>query len=167
VPTAKEFESSVPGGPHHLAIDEEAVRDWILRAYHERRGDDPREAKLADAVRGLLSGPPGGPSAGDYYFEKDPARSVPRFAADLDAVHADLAAAIFQPLLQAAEKRAIQPQAGAPSNTSVFLASLSGPIAVKAGLAETAVCAVLGAALLVLARLGSERLRGLLGEPRR
>ena len=47
---------------HAFAIDEEPLRDWILKAHHTRRKANADCLALTEAVRELLSGPHDGPS---------------------------------------------------------------------------------------------------------
>jgi hypothetical protein len=153
------------GGP--LLIDEAPLRQWVLKAYQERRQTArPVEDDLLEAIRSFLSGPLDGPSHPEqYFFEASPEALLPRLARRLDATAPGLAALVFDPLLGTVQEaeRARRPEL-AP-NLSVYVASLSGPIALKSGIDETIVCALLSTALLALARLGSERVERLRRAP--
>jgi hypothetical protein len=143
----------VAGSSGGIPVDEEPLRAWVLKAYHEKRQGPAGGRRLLDAIRRFLSGPPGGPSVPDrYYFEDSPAASLQRFAAAMEEAAPGLSQAVFAPLLAAAGRKG----KGIAPNLSVFIASLAGPIALKSGVDETIVCALLAAALLGVARLGTE-----------
>ena len=145
-------------------LDEDPLREWILKAYHEKRRDLGKSQLLTEAVRELLSGAPGGPSyPAQYYFEKTPESSVRRFAGCLGEVSPGLDRAVYEPILRAiAEKEKTKGSELAP-NLSLYVASISGPIALKTGVDETLVCALVSAALLTIARLGRKQVAEHLG----
>jgi hypothetical protein len=153
-------------GPFY--VDEAPLRQWILKAYHERLDSGVDAHGLVDAMRALLSGPEGGPSApGEYYFERDPERSVAAFLAALNAACGGLGRAVFDPLLAALRDKGRPGDADLPPNVGLFVASLGGPVALRAEIEETVACALVSAALLVLSRLGVGPVAAQLGEPRR
>lgn len=145
-------------------IDEAPLREWVLKAYHERRQPSGDGHLLQEAIRELLSGPIGGPcERSAYWFEKDPESTVPRFARSLDAVVKDLHRAVFDPLLAADGERAAEGRHEIAPSPGVFVASLAGPIALRSGIDETVVTALVATALIVLARLGRSRVETLVG----
>jgi len=156
-----------------FAIDEEPLRQWILKAYHEKRDGDPRERKLLDEMRAFLSGAIGGLSSPRYRFEDTPRATVTAFAAALDATRVGLTAQLLEPLFQSLEPvgsnecssraNAARATPALAPNLSVFIAFLAGPIALRSGLDETLVCALLSTWLLALARLGRFRVKEYLG----
>jgi hypothetical protein len=136
-------------------IDEEPLRDAVLKAYHENRGAAGAPRALLAAVRQFLSGAPGGDSVpGRYWFEEDPRASVASYLDDLDGAAPDLAALVMEPLLAALDKGEKQRSRELAPNLPVFVKSLAGSIAVKTGLDETLTGSALAAAILGLARAG-------------
>jgi len=136
-------------------IDDEPLRERVLRAYHEKR-QEPGTAKLAlSAVRQFLSGAPGARNVpGRYEFEEDPGPAVARFIAELDLVKPGLARASLERLLEAVKKMEKKQSRELAPKISVYIASLAGPLALRSGLDETLASAVLSAAVLGLSRLG-------------
>ena len=137
-------------------VDEQPLRDYILKAYHDARPASEKNRLAIDATRQFLSGPPGGEAAlGRYWFQEDPEASIKSFLEDLDRVDKNLARSVLQPLLAAMDKMARKKKKStlAP-NLSVYVSSLSGSCAVKADLEETVASAVVSAAILGLSRLG-------------
>ena len=49
-------------------LDEEALREWVLTAYHEKAIESEEHAQLLDAVRLLLSGATSRYSSISYYL---------------------------------------------------------------------------------------------------
>ncbi len=140
-----------------FAVDEQPLRDYILKAYHDARPASEKNRLAIDATRQFLSGPPGGEAAlGLYWFQEDPEASIKSFLEDLDRVDENLARSVLQPLLAATDEMAREKKKStfAP-NLSVYVSSLSGSCAVKAELDETVASAVVSAAILGLARLGA------------
>ncbi|MBN1444189.1 MAG: hypothetical protein JXA90_15870 [Planctomycetes bacterium] len=151
--------------PAGFYVDEAPLREWILKAYHEQRKPTGDSFLLIEALRDLLSGPPGGPSVpGSYHFETDPASSVSGFARSLDAVSGGLAGAVYGPILKALRRRGGKGEAEIVENPSLFVASLSGSIALRSSLDETIASALVSAALLTVARQGKDRVAGWIGE---
>ena len=81
-----------------LNIDEEPLKDWILKAYHEKALESEEHAQLLDAVRLFLSGATSRYSSLSYYFEGDPESSLGSFALQLNEVSDGLAAALLEPI---------------------------------------------------------------------
>ena len=155
-------------------IDEEPLRQWILKAYHQSDQSAGDDREILAAIREFLSGPTGGLSSPIYRFEDAPERLVAEFSARLEATRSNLAAVVLAPLVQGLEGGAsdehatenISPEL-AP-NLSVYVAFLAGPIAIKTELDETLVCALLSTWLLALAKLGRMKVQKILnGEGRR
>ncbi len=137
-------------------VDEQPLRDYILKAYHDARPASEKNRLAIDATRQFLSGPPGGEAAlGRYWFQEDPEASIKSFLEDLERVDENLARSVLQPLLAAMDEMARKKKKStlAP-NLSVYVSSLSGSCAVKADLDETVASAVVSAAILGLSRLG-------------
>ena len=108
-------------------IDEAPLREWILKAYHEKRKTTESCFALVEAVRELLSGPleETGPP-GRYFFESEPDASLWLFLTSLHAVAEALDRAVYEPLFAAiAEKKGKNEGALAP-NLSVYVAALAG-----------------------------------------
>ena len=76
-------------------LDEEALREWVLKAYHEKALESEEHAQLLDAVRLLLSGATSRYSSLSYYFEGDPESSLGSFARQINEVSEDLAATLL------------------------------------------------------------------------
>ena len=150
-------------------LDEEPLREWVLKAYHEKASESEEHAQLLDAVRLLLSGATSRYSSISYYFEGDPESSLSSFARQINEVSDDLAAALLEPIELGAGKidpaNAVQKNqngaAGAASapNLSLYVSSLAGPIAMRRGIDETVVCSLLSTVLLAVSRLGINRVR--------
>lgn len=152
-------------------VDEGPLRDAILKAYHERRGFPGGTRSVLAAIRQFLSGPSGGPSApdGSYFFEIDPAPSIAAFVEDLEGVAPGLARKAIEPILGAALDAERRGERELAPNPALYAASLGGALAVKAALDETVACALVAAAILGLARLGTGAFAealGLLPKPR-
>ena len=88
-------EDSEQGG---FRLDEEALREWVLKAYHEKAIESEEHARLLDAVRLMLSGATSRYSSVSYYFEGDPGSCLSSFARQIDEVSDNLAAALFEPI---------------------------------------------------------------------
>ena len=87
-----------PGGEQEVFdLDEEPLKEWILKAYHERALDSEEHARLVDGQRLLLSGPDSPFNSGTYYFEEDPGPRLATFARQLDEIREQLATALFEP----------------------------------------------------------------------
>jgi hypothetical protein len=141
--------------PPAFPVDETPLRDWVLKAYQDRRGLSEKSKRALDAVRQFLSGAPGGRTVVErYWFEEDPPASVASFVEDLDRAETGLARSTIEPLVAAViaieEKRS---EELAP-NISVYVSSLAGSLTVKTGLDETLACSVISATILGLSRLG-------------
>ncbi len=138
-------------------VDEQPLRDYILKAYHDARPASEKNRLAIDATRQFLSGPPGGEAAlGRYWFQEDPEASIKSFLEDLERVDENLARSVLQPLLAAMDEmaRKKKKKSTLAPNLSVYVSSLSGSCAVKADLDETVASAVVSAAILGLSRLG-------------
>ena len=157
-----------------LNIDEEPLKDWILKAYHEKALDSEEHARLVDAERLLLSGPNAHYNSTRYYFETDPGPRLEAFAHQLDEVSENLAAALFEPIelgLKQSEPSLETPKerprgrasATSATNLSLYIASLAGPIALRAGIDETVACSLLSTVLLAVSRVGITQVREALG----
>ena len=150
-------------------LDEEPLREWVLKAYHEKALESEEHAQLLDAVRLLLSGATSRYSSLSYYFEGDPKTSLASFARHINEVSDDLAAALLEPIELGAgktepgdvakEKQNGAAGAAAAPNLSLYVSSLAGPIAMRRGIDETVVCSLLSAVLLAVSRLGIKRVR--------
>ena len=139
-----------------FSLDEEPLRQWVLKAYHERRLESAMARAAMDAVRQFLSGPPGGTNTPEsYWFEEDPPSSVKSYLEDLEKVAAGLSGLIFEPIFGFLKKRGSSVRAPFPK-PAVYVASLAGSLAVRAGIDETVACAVISAALIGLSRIGAE-----------
>jgi hypothetical protein len=146
-----------------FGIEEEPLRQWILKAYHDRRGGGQSDREILDAIRQFLSGPAGGPSVpGQYFFEVKPEKSVWRFVGSLESTVKGLSGMVFAPLLGAMEEKERRRQAAIAPNLSLYVSSIAGPIAVRSKLDETLTCALVAAGLLGLARLGKSEIVGAL-----
>ncbi len=149
-----EGEENVPAG-NGFAVDEEALREFVLKAYHEARDTSERARLGCDAVRQFLSGPPGGRTVPErYWFEENPEASIESFFDDLERTDPQLPAAVFGPLVQAVEDMEAQSASSLAPNLSVYVASLAGSCAVKAEIDEAIAAAIVCAAILGLSRLG-------------
>ncbi|MCH2363562.1 MAG: hypothetical protein MK479_03180 [Planctomycetes bacterium] len=157
-----------------LNLDEEPLKDWILKAYHEKALDSEEHARLVDAERLLLSGPNAHYNSARYYFEADPGPRLEAFARQLDEVSENLAADIFEPIelgLKQSEPSLKTPEerprgranAASATNLSLYIASLAGPIAMRAGIDETVACSLLSTVLLAISRVGITPVREALG----
>ena len=153
-----------------LNLDEEPLKEWILKAYHEKALDNEEHARLVDAQRLLLSGPNSHFNSATYYFEEDPEQRLEIFARQLDKVSDNLAASLFEPLelgmKQSEPSLTASPRektGGASpisaTNLSLYIASLAGPIAMRTGLDETVTCSLLSTVLLAISRTGIARVR--------
>lgn len=155
--TAQESRESTGGGNPRggVRIDEEPLRQWILKAYHERRGGGQRDREVLDAIRQLLSGPPGGAGhPSQYYFEINPEMSIWRFMGALESAVRGLPSMVFRPLLATLDENGEAGTDHFVSNVSVYVASVAGAMAVKGRLDETLACGLVASGLLALARLG-------------
>ena len=136
-------------------VDEQPLRDFILKAYHDERPASEKSRLAIDAVRQFLSGPPGGEAGlGRYWFEEDPQACIKSLLEDLDRVDENLARSVLQPLFSALEEMTRERRSKLAPNLPVYVASLAGSCAVKADLDETVASAVVSAVILGLARLG-------------
>jgi hypothetical protein len=148
-------------------IDEEALRQIVLKAYHAKRtSDDASDQDILEAVRAFLSGGVADFGRPTYRFEDSPESALETFAAALEATSAGLASALAAPLLSAIDEAATRASPVGSSaatelapNPSVWLASLAGPIALRHSLDETVVSSALAATTLGLARLGTNIVR--------
>ncbi len=150
-------------------FDEEPLREWVLKAYHEKALESEEHAQLLDAVRLLLSGATSRYSSLSYYFEGDPKTSLASFARQINEVSDNLSTALLEPIeLGAAKKDSTDGAkdrhngaagAAAAPNLSLYVSSLAGPIAMRRGIDETVVCSLLSAVLLAVSRLGVKRVR--------
>lgn len=147
----------MPPEPESYQVDEELLRQCVLRAYHEKRESGVKAKRTLSAIRQFLSGAPGGENVpGRYWFEQDPPASIASFVEDLEKVAAGLARTAFEPVLAQARKAAHEGQKELAPKLSVYLSSLGGAVAVKAKLDETLACGLVSAAIIGLARLGPE-----------
>jgi len=138
-------------------IDEEPLRERILRAYHEKRSGPDTARRVLAAIRQFLSGAPGADSVlGRYWFEEDPAASARSFVEDLDLAFPGLARLTIEPLLEALSKAESKSSGRIAPNLSVYISSRAGALAVKAGIDESVAGAALSAAILGLSRAGRE-----------
>ncbi len=170
------------GRPSGFKVDEEPLRNWVLKAHHDRRGEgSERDTRLLEAIRALLSGPDGGIGSPIYWFQDYPDASLDAFFSVLEATRPGLTRSVFDPLLQSVETArtandakpvaaAEQPDDAAvvkrsrrasgrlelAPNLSVHIAFLAGPIALRTEIDETVVCSLLSSSLLVLAKLGPD-----------
>jgi len=136
-------------------VDETPLRDWVLKAYQERRGLTGKPKRALDAVRQFLSGAPGGQTVVDrYWFEEDPPASVASLVEDLEKAEPGLARSAFEPLVAAVKDIEEERSGELAPNLSVYVSSLAGSLAVKTGLDETLACSVISAAIIGLSRLG-------------
>ena len=160
-------EDSEQGG---FRLDEEALREWVLKAYHEKAIESEEHARLLDAVRLMLSGATSRYSSVSYYFEGDPGSCLSSFARQIDEVSDNLAAALFEPielgirnsedpLNDSKGKQSGGASAASAPNLSLYVSSLAGPIAMRRGIDETVICSLLSAILLAVSRLGISRVR--------
>ncbi len=150
-------------------LDEEPLREWVLKAYHEKALESEEHAQLLDAVRLLLSGATSRYNSISYYFEGDPESSLGSFARQINEVSEDLAAALLEPIELGAGKSnspntVTENQNGAAGadsapNLSLYVSSLAGPIAMRRGIDETVICSLLSTVLLAVSRLGINRVR--------
>ena len=150
-------------------LDEEPLREWVLKAYHEKALESEEHAQLLDAVRLLLSGATSRYSSLSYYFEADPESSLGSFARQINGVSDGLATALLEPIELGADKSGLagtvtENQNGASGatsapNLSLYVSSLAGPIAMRRGIDETVVCSLLSTVLLAVSRLGIDRVR--------
>ena len=147
-------------GEAGIRIDEDSLRGLILKAYHELGASQDITREVLEAVRFFLSGPIGGMEVpGSYYFEDDPPAHVWRFLGTLESAVSGLPAAVYGPLLAATEEAKRTEGREIATNVAVFVASVSGPIAVKTGLEETVVGSLVATGLLSLDRVGIEPIR--------
>jgi len=147
-------------------VDEEPLRQWVLKAYHEKRFEPGQARDALAAVRQFLSGPPGGDcSPGRYWFEDDPPASVRSFMEDMERVKPGLSRSVLEPLLNACKDRERSGGAEPIPNPSLFISSLAGAVAVKTGIDETPACALLAAAMIGISRLGTRPLAEALEGP--
>lgn len=137
-------------------MNEELLRECVLKAYHENR-DSGKEGKRAlDSMRQLLSGAPGSTVGHGYWFEQDPPSSVRSFVVDLEAAMGGLAALVVDPVLaQFAKARRAGVTELAP-NLAVFVSSVGGAVAVKAELDEALACGLVAAATIGISIAGEE-----------
>lgn len=137
-------------------LDEAPLRQLILKAYHEHRRRTGPPRRLLDAIRQFLSGAPGGESLVDrYWFEEDPPASARSFAVDLEKVAPGLAEAVWEPLLRASQAMEKRGDGELAPNVPVYVSSLSGPVALRAGVDEGLAAATLAAAVIGLSRVGA------------
>lgn len=149
-------------------LDEAPLRDWLLRAYHEKHRGPAVGREVLSAIRQFLSGPPGGESVPDvYWFEEDADFAIADFAAALDGVRDGLAAQTFDPVIAAIEERIAAASRELAPNLSVYVSSLAGALAVKSGLDETVSCALVAAVIIAASRLGPQPLRRAIAPPGR
>ena len=136
-------------------VDEQPLRESVLKAYHEGREESEQARWAVDGVRQFLSGAPGGETAaGHYWFEDSPAASIKSFLVDLDRSNPNLVVSVFQPLLAAVDEIYEEKKSTVAPNLSVYVSSLAGSCAVKSQLTETVASGVIAAAIIGLSRLG-------------
>ncbi len=141
-----------------IAVDEQTLRDLVLKAYHEARARSHKGRLGVDSVRQFLAGAPGGETVpGNYWFEQDPDASLDSFLSDLDRTSPALVASVFEPLLQTVRELEAAGRSELAPNPNVYVSSLSGSCAVKADLDETVAAGIVAATIIGLARLGRER----------
>ncbi len=147
--------AAAPTTSGSFPVDEEPLRQWVLKAYHEKRKTQGKPKRALDAIRQFLSGAPGGESVlGRYWFEEDPPASIRSFVVDLEKASPGLARSAFEPVTEAVGKMEEARSREMAPNVSMYVSSLAGPLALKTGIDETIACAVLSAAILGLSRLG-------------
>ena len=153
-------------------IDEDPLRQWILKAYHEKRGGSESEREVLEAIREFLSGPADGLGSPRYRFEDASEPSILAFAEKLEKACEGCVDSLLDPLLQGLEPEALEmgtadaAKSSSPDlapNLSVYIAFLAGSIALKTKLDETLVCALLSTWLLALAKLGQHEVERILG----
>lgn len=136
-------------------VDEEPLRQAVLKAYHEKRGAPGAAKGVLDAVRQFLSGPPGGDSVpARYWFEEDPPASIASYVVDLERASPQLARNVLDPLLAEVARVDAKSGRGLARNLPVYVSSLAGAVAVKNRIDETVAAAAISAAILGLSRLG-------------
>jgi len=153
----------MPGAPQPFRIDEQYLRDQVLRAYHENREAGDKSAKVLAAIRQFLSGAPGAAGARRYWFEEDPPASIASFAEDLELTEAGLARLVLQPLLEQAQSASLSSRRELVDNLAVYVSSQAGAVAVKARLDETLAAGLVAAAIIGIHRTGPEPFLEVLG----
>jgi hypothetical protein len=138
-----------------FAVDEQPLRDFVLKAYHEGVKSPGPSKRTLDAIRQFLSGAPGGKTVLDrYWFEEDPPASTVSYVEDLDRASPGLARTVVEPLLAAMRHMEEKKSRELAPNLSVYVLSLAGPVALKAKIDETLASAAISAAILGLSRVG-------------
>ena len=138
-----------------FSMDEEPLRQVVLKAYHENKGSQGKPKRALDAMRQFLSGAPGGETVLQrYWFEEDPQASARSFVADLEKAATGLSRSVLDPLIAAAAQMEATKSRELAPNVSVYVSSLAGAVALRAGIDETLACALLSAAILGLSRVG-------------
>ncbi len=146
-------------------VDEQPLRDCILKAYHEDRDRSKKCRQAVDSVRQFLSGPPGGePAPERYWFQESPEASIKSFLVDLDRADQNFVRSVFEPLMTAVGEMEREKRRSLARNLPVYVSSLSGSSAVKANVDETVASAVVAAAILGLSRLGRAPFERVLAE---
>jgi hypothetical protein len=137
-------------------VDEEPLRAWILKAYHEQSGDSDIARFALEAVRRFLSGPDcGDATSGLYWFEENPREAAEAFVREVDALVPGLASGVLEPLIAAARPMEKSGTGELASNMPLFLSGLAGSIHVRWSLDECVAQAVLAALILGLAHAGT------------
>jgi hypothetical protein len=156
-------EPEIRGG---FPIDEEQLRQAVLKAYQDKKGCQGKDKRTLDAIRQFLSGAPGGATVLQrYWFEEDPEASARSFVTDLEKAAPGLSRSVLEPLIAAAARMEKKKSSVLAPNISVYVSSLAGAVALKAGLDETLACAVLSAAILGLSRVGRKPFESALPAP--
>lgn len=147
-------------------IDEEPLRRIVVKGYFGEKTVPMDPVPLIARLRDLLSGPPGGESElSSYFFETDPEGVVPAFLQGIESQTPGISALVAGPILAAAEELARAERREIAPNLAVFISSLAGPAAVKAGIPEAVAAALLAGFLILAGRLGPKRVRKLYGNP--
>jgi hypothetical protein len=141
--------------PRVFSVDEELLREAVLKAYHEeRRGDETTRRALA-AVRLFLSGAPGARTAEGYWFLEDPPASSRSLVVDMEKTRPVLSRHVLEPILFHCDSVAAQGRKEIADNLAVYLSSLAGAVAVKAELGEALACGLIASVLIGVAFVGT------------
>ena len=130
------------------AVNEELLRECVLKAYHENRSRGKEAKRALDGIRQFLSGAPGGVVARGYWFEQDPASSAKSLVVDLEAAKQGLAALVFETVLAQFAKARQEGATELALNLSVFLSSVGGAVAVKADIDEALACGLVATVMI-------------------